>query len=384
MFARPLVCSAASLPAADVSDVFMKKPLINLFVVVLSLLVAMAACEIILVMVDWSPQRSTSDYLQFGYSTGVPVWDEDGLLEEARPVKVKLFQPDDELFWKPIPNTEFTNAQGFRGTADIAAANENKAIRILILGDSCSFLGRRLYANVLYEKLTRDFPGIPFEVINASVPGYTSFQGRKRLEQLLEYRPHYACIYFGWNDHWILPSGYSDQFHYDLIHSFKLVQLTKILWARLMDVRDYRVPLDDYEANLAAMVEQLHANRVIPVLIGAPAGYAGKGMPRWAFQFYQEYYRMTPEEIRHIPQTHQAYAEATARVAKGHKAILVDMQSFLERLNPSLKPFFRNDLIHLKERGHEAVADEIYNQIQSYNAANGLTWPQLRASQAGH
>ena len=101
----------------------MKKPLINLFVVVLSLLVAMAACEIILVMVDWSPQRSTSDYLQFGYSTGVPVWDEDGLLEEARPVKVKLFQPDDELFWKPIPNTEFTNAQGFRGTADIAPAN---------------------------------------------------------------------------------------------------------------------------------------------------------------------------------------------------------------------------------------------------------------------
>ena len=364
-----------------VSCIFMKKVLLNLLTVLLSLVVAMVACEIILVAMDWSPRRSTSDYLQFGYSTGVPVWDEDGILEEARPVKIKLFQPDDELFWKPIPYTAFTNAQGFRGTEDVAVANEKKAIRILILGDSCSFLGKRLYADILHDKLTHDFPDIPFEVINASVPGYTSFQGRKILERLLEYRPHYACIYYGWNDHWILPSGYSDQFHYDLIHSFKLIQLAKILWARAVDVRDYRVPLDDYRDNLTAMVEELRANGVIPILIGAPAGYAGKGMPRWALRFYQEYYRMTAEEIKDIPLTHRAYAEATARVAKDHKAILVDMQTTLERLSPSLKPFFRHDLIHLKEAGHVAVANEIYNQVQSYNAANRLTWESLRSKQ---
>jgi len=372
-------CSSVFLFANDVSDNLMKKVLLNLLTVFLSLVVAMVACEIILVSMDWSPQRSTSDYLQFGYSTGVPIWDEDGILEEARPVKVKLFQPDDSLFWKPIPNTEFTNAQGFRGSQDITVANGKQAIRILILGDSCSFLGRRLYADVLHDKLSRDFPETPFEIINASVPGYTSFQGRKILERLLEYQPHYACIYFGWNDHWILPSGYSDQFHYDLIHSFKLVQLAKILWARVIDVRDYRVPLDEYQDNLTAMVERLRDNGVIPVLIAAPAGYADKGMPRWAFQFYREYYRMTAEEIKNIPETHKAYAEATARVARDHKAILVDMQESLARLNPSLKTFFRNDLIHLKERGHEAVADEIYNQMQSYNSSNHLTWASLRS-----
>jgi lysophospholipase L1-like esterase len=357
----------------------MKQVLLNLLTVLLSLIVAVVACEIILVAMDWSPQRSTSDYLQFGYSTGVPVWDEDGILEEARPVKVKLFQPDDNLFWKPIPNTEFTNAQGFRGAQDIAVANGKQAIRILILGDSCSFLGRRLYADFLHDKFSRDVPEIPFEIINASVPGYTSFQGRKILGRLLEYQPDYACIYFGWNDHWILPSGYSDQFHYDLIHSFKVVQLAKILWARVTDVRDYRVPLDDYQDNLTAMVEQLRANGVIPILIAAPAGYADKGMPRWAFQFYREYYRMTAEEIEDIPETHKAYAEVTARVAKDHKAILVDMQGYLAQLNPSLKTFFRNDLIHLKERGHEAVANEIYNQMQSYNSSNRLTWDALRS-----
>ena len=88
---------------------------------------------------------------------------------------------------------------------------------------------------------------------------------------------------------------------------------------------------------------------------------------------------MTAEEIEGIPETHKAYAEVTARVAKDHKAILVDMQGYLAQLNPSLKTFFRNDLIHLKERGHEAVANEIYNQMQSYNSSNRLTWDALRS-----
>ncbi len=68
----------------------------------------------------------------------------------------------------------------------------------------------------------------------------------------MQYKPHYACIYFGWNDHWILPSGYSDQFHFELIQSFKVVQLAKIMLARVMNMRDYRVPLEDYQANLTS------------------------------------------------------------------------------------------------------------------------------------
>lgn len=354
-----------------------KKTFINLLTVLVSVIVALVACEVYLVATDWSPQKSTSDYLQFGYSTGVPVWDEDGILEEARPVKVKLFQNDENLFWRTIPSTDFTNAQGFRGTQDVTVANSKEAVRILILGDSCSFLGRKLYAEFLHDKLTRDNPGTPFEIINASVPGYTSFQGEKMLGQLLKYKPHYASIYFGWNDHWILPSGYSDQFHFELIHSFKVVQLVRIMLARVMNVRDYRVPLGGYQANLTAMVEQLQENGVIPILIAAPAGYTKKGMPSWAFRFYQEYYRMTAEEIRAIPKTHNAYVDVVARVSKKHNTIFVDMPRYLNRLSPSMKTFFRNDLIHLKDPGHEAIADEIYNQMKSYNSFNNLTWDRL-------
>lgn len=354
----------------------------NILTVLVSVFLAMVVCEIALISTGWSPQRSTSDYLQFGYSTGVPIWDEDGVLDEARPVKVKLFQKDEELFWKTIPNTEFTNSQGFRGSLDVAVVNRRDAIRILILGDSCSFLGRKLYVDFLYDQLAKDYPETDFEIINASVPGYTSFQGRKVLESLMKYKPSYACLYFGWNDHWILPSGYSDQFHFDLIHSFKVVQLARIMWARITDARDYRVPLDDYQANLSMMVKELKDNNVIPVLIAAPAGYTGKGMPSWAPSFYQQYYRMTIAEIEEIPATHRAYADVVARVSRDSNVIFVDAQKNFNSISPSIKPFFRNDLIHLTGKGHAAMADDIYRQMKAYNSANKLTWASLVQARA--
>lgn len=352
----------------------MKKTLLNTLVVVLSVVIAVALCEFVLTMMDWSPQKTTSEYMQFGYSTGVPVWDEDGLLEEAQPVKVKLFKYDDELFWRTIPGTEFTNKQGFRGTKDVSVANRDGAIRIMVLGDSCSFLGRKLYSEFLSEQLAENNPGVKFEIINASVPGYTSFQGEKALRELMKYKPDYVCIYFGWNDHWILPSGYSDQFHYDLIHSLKVVQLAKIMLARITDMRDYRVPLADYRANLQAMVGKIKEHGAVPVMIAAPAGYSEKGMPRWANDFYQQYYRMTANEIKEIPNTHKAYAAIVAEVAKENGAILVDAQQSFKQESVSMRPFFRNDLIHLTDKGHQAMAEEIYRQLQLYNSGKNVSW----------
>lgn len=351
-----------------------KKLVLNILTVSLSLLIALGLCQLALVATGWSPQKTASEYLQFGYSTGIPVWDEDGVVEDAQPVRVKLFQQDSELFWKAIPGTEFTNAQGFRGERDIAVENSGNSVRILILGDSCSFLGEKLYADYLQERLSEGSPATSFEIINASVPGYTSFQGRQLLPSLLKYRPHYAIIYFGWNDHWILPSGYSDQFHYDLIHSARIVQLARIWLARLTDMRDYRVPLDSYRENLAAMVAELKANNVVPVLIAAPAGYSPQGMPKWAYEFYRQYYRMTADEITAIPSIHAAYAEMVSRVAKDFGAVYVDMQGYFGRQPAPLKDYFRNDLIHLKDRGHQVMADGIYEQIKAYNLQHDLRW----------
>ncbi len=88
------------------------------------------------------------------------------------------------------------------------------------------------------------------------------------------------------------------------------------------------------------MLNELKANEVIPVLIAAPAGYEGKGMPSWAFDFYREYYRMSADEIKNIPATHKAYADVVAEVAKDSKAIYVDAQERFSALSPCHEALF--------------------------------------------
>ena len=53
--------------------------------------------------------------LRFGYETGIPVFDSDGIEREGEPYRdVPLFEADPVLFWKPIANTPFTGTAGLR------------------------------------------------------------------------------------------------------------------------------------------------------------------------------------------------------------------------------------------------------------------------------
>jgi len=119
-----------------------------------------------------------------------------------------FYDVDPELFWKLRPNlvargeaTTFrTNAQGLRG-----AAVQERAVtpRVLLLGDSVTF-GYGLdenatFAHQLHELLRED--GRPVEVVNAGVPGYSSFQGLVLGRRLVgRLRPDLVVISFGFND----------------------------------------------------------------------------------------------------------------------------------------------------------------------------------------
>ena len=46
--------------------------------------------------------------LQFGYTTGIPKFDEDGIEHEGQKYRQPLFEEHDELFWKPIGPTLYT------------------------------------------------------------------------------------------------------------------------------------------------------------------------------------------------------------------------------------------------------------------------------------
>ncbi|MBE9535930.1 MAG: SGNH/GDSL hydrolase family protein [Proteobacteria bacterium] len=339
----------------------------NIPLLILSILIAVFMSEMILNLIKWEPSKKQDGYLQFGYNTGIPLWDEDGILEEGMPVKIRLFQPDKDLFWRPVPNTSFTNSAGFRGKVEFSIEKRKNTKRIVILGDSCSFLGKKLYADFLKESLEKQDKVNEYEIINASVPGYTSYQGRKNLTSLLKYDPDYVCIYFGWNDHWTVPSGFSDKFHSSLESGLKFINLIKLSIHKIKKEKNVRVPIAAYRKNISEIVAVLTERNITPILITAPSGFQKGKMPLWVFDFFKKFYHMNDKEIMKIPETHENYADVLIDISKTKKVIIVDALEVFKNPKDPWHKYFRNDLIHLKEKGHKLLADEILLKIKKYN-----------------
>jgi lysophospholipase L1-like esterase len=133
----------------------------------------------------------------------------------------RLYQPDAELFWRLRPDTSLEvenrvyktrtrpatwrieiNAEGQRGAPFPPAGAASPLIAAL--GDSCTF-GFRVGEDDTYPALLQANlreRGMPrAAVLNYGVPGYTSFQGRRLLGQLLaRQRPDTVILAFGAND----------------------------------------------------------------------------------------------------------------------------------------------------------------------------------------
>jgi lysophospholipase L1-like esterase len=109
---------------------------------------------------------------------------------------------DPVLIWRPhsTPFSRF-NPQGFRG-ALLDVPKPTGKFRIFTLGDSNTF-GWSVdeganWSTQLHNLLAASRPNI--EVINAGVTGYTSFQGLRRFQELLQYQPDMVLVSFGAND----------------------------------------------------------------------------------------------------------------------------------------------------------------------------------------
>lgn len=135
----------------------------------------------------------------------------------------KRYLADPALFWVLRPSTEHkpeqpgymsVNSLGFR-SEEFAAKKPQGSYRIVTLGDSCTFgdgvSNRQTYAAVTQELLRKDFPGRKIEVINAGVPGYTSYQVLKLFETKVRgLSPDAITVYVGINDGIPIPRGRSD------------------------------------------------------------------------------------------------------------------------------------------------------------------------------
>ncbi|MCZ7585547.1 MAG: GDSL-type esterase/lipase family protein [Deltaproteobacteria bacterium] len=137
-----------------------------------------------------------------------------------------IFEADPTLFWRLRaganrdlnPRSRSTQAISSRGMRDdeIPIEKADGEVRVLALGDSCTFgdgVGNwETYSNVLETLVRSAAPDRPVNVINAGVPGYTSYQVRTYLEQkLLSLEPDVVVVYVGFNDNITSQSGRSDR-----------------------------------------------------------------------------------------------------------------------------------------------------------------------------
>lgn len=127
-----------------------------------------------------------------------------------------VVRDDPDLFWGLAPNQRLpddawpirgliSNAAGLREDHEIPAEKPAGEVRILFLGDSCTFgfgdLADESFVEQAERALNARYPQVKTECINAGVPGYSLYQGWRFLEMRgWDYAPDLVVATFGWND----------------------------------------------------------------------------------------------------------------------------------------------------------------------------------------
>lgn len=212
------------------------------------------------------------------------------------PNSEKLFMKHWRLHWQLRPTVETTflgvtvrtNRDGFRN--DDPAPGRRI---VLCLGDSTPFGWRVEQSETFPAKLQTRLneatkPASPWTVINAGVPGYSSWQVRLAAEKLVpQYKPEIVVVCVGNNEAW--PVAKSDQkIDGDRTLASRLVAVLSasrfLVWASeklrpekpqafiapSLDAAVPRVSHDEFEANLRRIVQVARAAGAKVVLLSPP------------------------------------------------------------------------------------------------------------------
>lgn len=185
-----------------------------------------------------------------------------------------------------LSRTSFrTNAMGLRG----AEIGDEDAIRILTLGDSCTWgwgvADGESYPARLQELLDYRWGAGRYRVINAGVPGTTSYQGLRFLRARgLALRPAMVIAAYGFNDGNVggdvetqiareaaaLPLLHVNDWLTHHSRAYKWLRWR--LWDQQAKSPTTRVPPDKYARNLTEIVQvsRAHGAAVLFVAFGAP------------------------------------------------------------------------------------------------------------------
>ena len=294
----------------------------------------------------------------------------------------QFYLKDKNLFWKFRPNQTIQsdffvegvyqiNSYGLR---DVEFSREKPAgtFRVMCLGNSCTF-GWRVKSDETYPKqleklLNTDLDYKKYEVINAGVTGYSSFQGKRFLrEQILKYKPDLITVCYGWND--LLPAAFgiedknqkiAPQIFLDIQNLLGRTEIYRFIRGLILSRFQVkktgssaqmipRVSPEDFLTNLLE-ISLVCSQEKIPLIflttpIASLEAFWGPGKVSRTHQWHEVYNNL----ILNLPQDDGNYIFDAAGLFENRKDVYD-------------KP--RDDYIHYNSLGHKLIAKNLYNLLE--------------------
>jgi lysophospholipase L1-like esterase len=279
----------------------------------------------------------------------------------------KFYLKDAKLFWRlrprqtiasgfVVPGFYQINSAGFRDREFSEKSTAGKA-RLLCLGTSVTFgwgVGQEEpFPQVLQKENQK------WEVYNCGQTGYSTFQGKRLLNELLpKYKPQAVVIEFVWND--LLPAfgGKPDSDQKMLPASILALQntlshLAAYRWGRYFLLRFLttrqegfgvpRVSPDEFAANLKEIADSCQTHGTTPILLLPPAP-----KPEWLGRQENRY-----RSVFYLP--FRQYAEKVKIFASVNRLPLIDADSALAG-ELSIWENLPEDFVHPSAQAHKRIA----------------------------
>ena len=293
-----------------------------------------------------------------------------------KPSQFRRFEEHRDLFWRLPAGSSGVNRQGFR-TAEITARKPG-VTRVAVIGDSVAAQGFPEMAEVL---LREDPSGRSFEVINFSMVGYSSHQGRAVLAlygELID--PDLLLVAFGWNDHWVawgdtdadkvmvLERPVAQRWARWVLSSSRTTQLLRSLIVPLVGqerpLLENRVSLQQYRHNLLSIGDWAARRGAVPLFLTLPSAHPRLGVPDYLADL-----GFAPD-AESVIRFHRQYNEIVREVAAGQNWPVLDLERDLA-LTSQPEKIFTSDGIHLREAGLVLVAKRMSDAVLAASEARG-------------
>jgi len=283
-------------------------------------------------------------------------------------------QLDSRLIWRQKPNSSdfvySTNSKSLR-YEEFPEKKDDKEYRFMLIGDSSAFgLGVPVelrFSNLLEKELQKFYPEKKIRIINAAIPGYSVFQGRK-LYDMEHYKYSPDCIILSYNndttikvmrDEDRLPPRSLQPLLSILYRSNLFLLLRKRILLHWMEreksifikaaqnpkLNCWRVPKDDIRKHYFHLIQDVKSRGGSAIIIAMPL--SGNAMLE--------------------DDNSMEYKAIIRKITQSTDSIFLDADAEFRSDPDNESCFIPGDIVHPNEKGHGRIAKILFNVIVREN-----------------